>query len=385
MLAGVTVAVQAGLDFIGIDNPQTPTWGNILSDGFSHIYQRSILLLWPSLAVGVTSLAFVLFGNSLRDRLARGMRRTRPSRPPSAKDIPPTSTIIVSEHATGPFADAPVLLSVDELAIGYDRPDGSLARVVEDVSLKVHVGEVHGLVGESGSGKTQTAWAALDLLPPGGRVLFGTVQFDGQDLTSRGGSRAWKGLRGGRIGYVPQEPMSNLDPSFTVGAQITEPLRAHLGLSRAEARSRATELLAEVGIAEPERTFAAYPHEISGGMAQRVLIAGAISCRPDLLIADEPTTALDVTIQADILDLMRTLTQKLGLSILLVTHNFGVVADLCDTVSVMQHGRIVERGPVRSVFSQPRHPYTQSLFDFVLDDTEPEGMSPAVPTAQARR
>jgi peptide/nickel transport system permease protein len=180
-------------------------------------------------------------------------------------------------------------------------------------------------------------------------------------------------IRGGRIAYVPQEPMSNLDPSFTIGSQLTEPIRIKLGVSKREARARALRLLGQVGIADPERTFASYPHELSGGMAQRVLIAGAVSCEPALVIADEPTTALDVTIQAEILDLLRELQRELDVTILIVTHNFGVVADLCDRVSVMQQGRIVETGSARAIFADPQHPYTRSLFDAILDESPARG------------
>ena len=165
--------------------------------------------------------------------------------------------------------------------------------------------------------------------------------------------------------------MTNLDPSFTVGSQLVEPLRAVLGLSRSVAKARALELLEQVGITHPARAFALYPHEVSGGMAQRVLIAGALFSEPDLLIADEPTTALDVTVQADILDLMRELKDRYGLSILLVTHNFGVVADICDSVSVMQNGQILEDGPVRTIFSNPQHGYTKTLLDTVLTGDGP--------------
>ena len=244
-----------------------------------------------------------------------------------------------------------------------------MTRVVQDVSLDIRPGEVHGLIGESGSGKTQTAWSVLRLLPPGGQILAGSILFDGQDLADASSS-AMRDIRGRRLAYVPQEPMSNLDPSFTIGSQLTEPIRLRLGLSRNEARARAMDLLARVGIPDPKRTFACYPHELSGGMAQRVLIAGAVSCEPSLIIADEPTTALDVTIQAEILDLLRDLQQGLGMAVLLVTHNFGVVADLCDRVSVMQDGRIVETGSARSIFADPRHPYTRSLFAAILAEDE---------------
>ena len=180
-------------------------------------------------------------------------------------------------------------------------------------------------------------------------------------------------LRGRKIAYIPQEPMSNLDPAFTIGSQLVEPMRICLGISTKEAKERALQLLARVGIPNPERTFASYPHQVSGGMAQRVLIAGAISCNPDLLIADEPTTALDVTVQAEVLDLLRDLQAEFHMAVIMVTHNFGVVADLCDRVSVMKLGRIVETGPARDIFANPRHPYTQQLLGAILSEAEPRG------------
>jgi ABC-type dipeptide/oligopeptide/nickel transport system ATPase component len=167
--------------------------------------------------------------------------------------------------------------------------------------------------------------------------------------------------------------MSNLDPSFTIGYQLVEPMRVCLGISKKEATERALALLARVGIPNPQRTFDAYPHEVSGGMAQRVLIAGSVSCEPDLLIADEPTTALDVTVQAEVLDLLRSLQAELNMGVILVTHNFGVVADICDRVSVMRGGRVVETGPVRSIFYHPEHPYTQKLLGDILQEEEPRG------------
>jgi ABC-type dipeptide/oligopeptide/nickel transport system ATPase component len=181
-------------------------------------------------------------------------------------------------------------------------------------------------------------------------------------------------LRGKRISYIPQEPMSNLDPAFTIGSQLVRPMVKVLGISRGEARKRALDLLASVGIPDPKRTFSAYPHEVSGGMAQRVLIAGAFSCEPDLIIADEPTTALDVTVQAEVLDVLRDLQTRTGLGVVLVTHNFGVVADVCDRVAVMQDGRLVEEGPVRSILRTPQHPYTQMLLSSML-----EGKTPMTP------
>jgi peptide/nickel transport system permease protein len=289
----------------------------------------------------------------------------------AAGAVRPESGTIVHEEPSS-TAQAPLLLHIEDLAVGYPQPDGSITRVVDNVSLDIRRGEVHGLIGESGSGKTQTAWSVLRLLPAGGEILEGSICLGGEDL-SRVPSAKMRDIRGGRIAYIPQEPMSNLDPSFTIGSQLTEPMRIKLGVSKTEAKARALKLLGQVGIPNPERTFASYPHELSGGMAQRVLIAGAVSCEPDLVIADEPTTALDVTIQAEILDLLRELQRELGVTILIVTHNFGVVADLCDRVSVMQKGRIVETGPTRSLFADPQHPYTRSLFEAILDESPARG------------
>ena len=178
-------------------------------------------------------------------------------------------------------------------------------------------------------------------------------------------------LRGKRISYIPQEPMSNLDPAFTIGSQLVRPMVKVLGISKDEAKQRAIDLLASVGIPDPPRTMAAYPHEVSGGMAQRVLIAGAFSCDPDLIIADEPTTALDVTVQAEVLDVLRELQDRVGLGVVMVTHNFGVVADICDRVVVMQDGRVVEQGAVRQILRDPREQYTKMLLDSTLEDKEP--------------
>jgi peptide/nickel transport system permease protein len=234
------------------------------------------------------------------------------------------------------------------------------------VDLDVSEREIVGLVGESGSGKTQTAFSILGILPDGGHVSAGSVTIGGREIVGLA-EREHRALRGDVVAYVPQEPMSNLDPSFTIGDHLVEPMRHKLRVSRAEARRRALDLLRLVEIADPERTFRSYPHEISGGMAQRVLIAGAMSCDPRLLIADEPTTALDVMVQAEILGLLRRLQRERGLGVLLVTHNLGVVADLCDRVAVMKDGLIVETGTAEQVLHDPRDPYTRRLLGAVLD------------------
>ena len=374
---GIAIAVQVGLDFLGFGDQTIPTWGNMLNDGFTNLYRDPQLVVWPGLAVVITGVSLTLFANALRDELERSSRPRRrrgavaAAAPATTGPVRPDGGTIVHEEP-GSSAPAQPLLRIEGLAVGYPQADGSVTRVVDNVSLDIRRGEVHGLIGESGSGKTQTAWSVLRLLPPGGEIIEGSIRFDGEDLAVVSGARM-RDIRGGRIAYVPQEPMSNLDPSFTIGSQLTEPIRIKLGVSKREARARALRLLGQVGIADPERTFASYPHELSGGMAQRVLIAGAVSCEPALVIADEPTTALDVTIQAEILDLLRELQRELDVTILIVTHNFGVVADLCDRVSVMQQGRIVETGSARAIFADPQHPYTRSLFDAILDESPARG------------
>jgi ABC-type dipeptide/oligopeptide/nickel transport system ATPase component/ABC-type dipeptide/oligopeptide/nickel transport system permease subunit len=374
MVLGIAIAIQSGLEFLGIGDAQTPTWGSMLKDAFDSMYRRPVNMLWPALAIGLATVALTLLANVMRDELERTVARVRkPRKGKAAAAVSAPEAVAAISHGDDERAAArqgEVLLEVSDLRVGYDQPDGGLVQVVHGVDLTIRRGEVHGLIGESGSGKSQTSFAVLGLLPTGGRVVSGSIVFEGVDLTS-GTAKAHSAVRGKKVAYIPQEPMSNLDPMFTIGSQLTEPLRRTLGMTKQDARRRALDLLARVGIPDPERTFNAYPHQVSGGMAQRVLIAGAVSSDPDLLIADEPTTALDVTIQAEVLDLIRDLQSEFQMAVLLVTHNFGVVADLCDRVSVMKDGRIVETGPVRAIFADPQHAYTQSLLDAMLDEDGP--------------
>ena len=255
--------------------------------------------------------------------------------------------------------DAP-LLDVQGLTVGFNTEQGPV-RVVEEVSFSMSAGETLGLVGESGCGKSVTAQTIMRLLPsPPSRIDAGRILFDGEDLAAVPQKRMQK-IRGDRIGMVFQEPMTSLNPTQRIGAQIAEPLRLHRGMGHAAAWAEARRVLQQVGIGNAERRLAQYPHELSGGLRQRVKIAMAIICRPRLLIADEPTTALDVTIQAQIMALLRDLQKDLGLGILLITHDLGMVAELCRTIAVMYAGRIVETGPAAAVFGAPRHPYTAGL------------------------
>jgi len=251
------------------------------------------------------------------------------------------------------------LLSIHDLCVSFFTRMGELP-AVRGIDLEIHRGHTLALVGESGSGKSVTAMAVMGLVDPPGRVIRGQVHFDGQELTQLR-SAALRAIRGRRIGMVFQEPMTSLNPVFSVGEQIAEVLRIHRKASPAEARDRAIEMLRKVGIPAAEKRVDAYPHELSGGMKQRVMIAMALICGPDLLIADEPTTALDVTIQAQILDLLTQLQEEMGMAILLITHNLGVVAHFAREVAVMYAGKIVEHSAVMELFEQPQHPYTRAL------------------------
>ncbi len=238
--------------------------------------------------------------------------------------------------------------------------EAGVVRAVDGVDLVVKRGEVLGLVGESGCGKSVTSLSIMRLISQPGRIVEGQIIFDNQDLVKLPESRMM-GLRGNRISMIFQQPQSSLNPVFRVGDQISEVLSIHQNVEKEEGEKRAIELLKMVGIPEPESRAKAYPHELSGGMAQRVMIAMALACVPELLIADEPTTALDVTIQAQILDLMRKLRSDLETSIILITHDLGVVAEMCDRVDVMYAGRIVEKASVVELFQSPKHPYTEAL------------------------
>ena len=252
------------------------------------------------------------------------------------------------------------LLSVRGLSTSF-RTEGGVVRAVDDVSFDVEPGETLAIVGESGSGKSVTALSVLRLIPePPGKIEVEALRFDGQDLGQLD-QAAMRRVRGNAIAMIFQEPMSSLNPALTVGKQVAEPLNRHRGMPWPEALKEAAALLRKVQIADPESRLAAYPHQFSGGMRQRVMIAMALACRPKLIIADEPTTALDVTVQAQILELLKTLTRESRAALILITHDLGVVARYADRVCVMYAGRLVETGPARAIYETPRHPYTIGL------------------------
>jgi oligopeptide/dipeptide ABC transporter ATP-binding protein len=255
------------------------------------------------------------------------------------------------------------LLALDGVKIAFGPEDEPL-HAVRGVSLEIAPGEVVGLVGESGSGKSLTCRSVMRLVPAPGRVSEGSVRFDGRDVLAMS-SRELRALRANDVGMIYQDPFSSLNPVFRIGAQLVETLRANRGLGKAEARAEAAALLDRVGIPDPQRRLLSYPHELSGGMRQRVMIALATASEPRLLIADEPTTALDVTTQAQILALLLEMRDALGMAVLMVSHDFGVIAQVCDRVAVMYGGHIVETGPVETIYDNPQHPYTRALLESV--------------------
>jgi oligopeptide transport system ATP-binding protein len=267
--------------------------------------------------------------------------------------------------------DAPPLLAVEDLAIYFDT-DAGLVRAVDGVSYDVRRGETVAIVGESGSGKSMTALAILGLVPAPGRVDRGAVRLEGESLLGASPERL-RQVRGDEVAMIFQEPMTSLNPVLRIGRQIAEVLEVHRGLDREAAEAEAVRLLALVGIAGAAERAREYPHQLSGGMRQRVMIAMALACDPKLLVADEPTTALDVTVQAQILELLRALQKRTGMAILLITHDLGVVAETADRVVVMYAGRVAERASTRDLFARPRHPYTAGLFESLpqLDSDAP--------------
>ena len=381
LLYGGSFMFLTALSFLSLGfSPEAPSWGQLTYSASQQISTDP----WMMVPIGVSLVLTVHVLNTLgaallttlpsaqRGSLLAGQgsapRRGEVRPVPTAEAAEPAQTEaahpghrgreIDQAHAEPP-EDA--LLALDRVSVSFPAVRGGLP-LVEDVSFHVRRGRTLGLVGESGSGKSLTALAVLGLVPAPGEISSGKVFFDGDDLLQKS-EKELSRIRGARIGLVSQEPMVALDPCFTVESQLMEPLRAHRRLSRRQAREQCRELLRLVGIVKPDQVARSYPHQLSGGMAQRVAIALALSGEPDLLVADEPTTALDVTVQAEILDLLRHLQSTLGMTLLLVTHDLGVVADICDDVAVMYAGQIVETGSVDDVLLKPTHPYTRALLN----------------------
>ena len=357
LFAAIALGIQTGLAFLSLGiQPPAPSWGGMVGEASTLINQDAWLLVPSGGLIALTILAFGLLGDAVRDAAVEGWSGTAQTMSATARRTHPA-------RGAPPAADAAPrqagVLTVQGLTVEFDGPGGPVT-VVDDVSFTLRQGEVLGIVGESGCGKSVTALSLLGLLPETGRIRSGHVMLDGRDLAVMT-ERELAAVRGSQIAMVFQEPMASLDPSFQVGAQVMETIRTHEKLSRRQARERALELFEHVRLPDPAQVFRRYPHELSGGMAQRICIAQALAARPKVLIADEPTTALDVTVQAEILALLRTLQNETGMSVILVTHDWGVVADICDRAIVMYAGQVVEQSPLRSLFYEPHHPYTLGL------------------------
>jgi peptide/nickel transport system permease protein len=360
LLMGLVMIVEASLSYLGLGvRPPQPSWGNMLRDGYDNaLFTDPALLIIPGLAIMLPVMAFNSIGDGLRDALKPA--RSHAAKKPKRTSLGITAVERASSPATPRDTTNPAVLSIEGLTVEFSTPSGP-ARVIEDVSLSIAPGEILGLVGESGSGKTVTALSILRLLPsPPARIVSGSIWVGDRDILTLPFEEVRK-LRGGHVGVVFQDPMSSLDPAFTIGDQLVEAQRLHKGISRKDARARGRELLELVRIPLAHERLDSFPHEISGGQRQRVMLALALANDPKLLIADEPTTALDVTTQAQILDIIRDLRRELGLAVLFVTHDLGVVAELCDRAAVMYAGQVVEQGDVADLFDNPRHPYTQRL------------------------
>lgn len=376
LLASVALLVQTGLAYLGlIVAAPAPSWGGMVADGSTVIDQQSWLIWPPGLAITLTVLILGLFGDSLRDvATASWSFRAIPRRSAhhGGAAVPPQS------FSAAQADDGTELLSVSGLSVEFNGAGRDPVQVLDRVSLAVSPGEIVGIVGESGSGKTVTAKALLGVLPAGGQIVAGQVIFAKTDLVTAS-EKALRRMRGRCLAMISQEPMVSLDPAFRIGHQLVEVIRTHAKVTRATATQRALELLRQVRVPNPAAMMLRYPYELSGGLAQRVAIARALAGDPEMLIADEPTTALDVTVQAEILDLLRELSDHRGMAILLVTHDWGVVADMCDRVVVMYAGEIVEEAAAENLFTAPLHPYTKALLESNPQRHVDTGVLPTIP------
>lgn len=366
VVLGFALLAEAGLSYLGLGvQPPQASWGSMLRQATDSQLTNPWGVLPPGIAIVLVVLAFNTIGEGLRTALGT----SAPIRKHGRLGLTAVDREVTPDPKLAPTDNGQAdLLVVDKLAVEVERADGSV-RILDDVSFSIASGETLGLVGESGSGKSVTSLTIMRLLPsPPTKVTNGGIYFEGRDLLSLSFNEMSR-VRGSDIAMVFQDPMASLNPAMTVAQQISQVVRWHEGVSRKVADQRMYETLELVGI--PRRRAHSYPHEFSGGMRQRAVIAMALACRPKLLIADEPTTALDVTIQAQVLELLRDLRTELNMAMLFVTHDLGVVADICDRVAVMYAGQIVETADSRELFNHPRHPYTSGLLKAMPQRTEP--------------
>ncbi|GGA48563.1 dipeptide/oligopeptide/nickel ABC transporter permease/ATP-binding protein [Pelagibacterium lentulum] len=350
IVVALAIVNQVGLSFLGLGSkPPAPTWGSVLMDGAAVLFTDTWMIIPPVVMISITILAVMVVGDAFQDAATTRIGRGSPIRP-SVRYMPGAG----ARFGTVAISNQQPLVEVSGLSIGIGGR-GTPLWLIQDVSFSVRHGEIVGLVGESGAGKSVAARAILNMFP-NGSVVEGTIRYAGREVVPPA-----RGVPSPRIGYISQQPMAALDPAFTIGNQLCEAIALHDGARRGKEREKAMELLDLVQIREPSKVLELYPHQISGGMAQRVAIAIALSGNPQLLVADEPTTALDVTVQLEILNLLKALQQQKGLAILLVTHDWGVVARMCERVITFYAGEIVESAGVSDIFFDPRHPYTRAL------------------------
>jgi peptide/nickel transport system permease protein len=374
LAAASAIVLESGLSFLGLGVvPPTPSWGLAIGSARTTMNQAPLLLLWPSLALTATILAMNALCDALRDAFEPHATPRSPAR--HLRDT------LLSPRATAPGADK--LLDISDLTIAIETPRAT-ALPVRGVSLSVAAGETLAIVGESGSGKTLTGLSILGLLPDVAQIRAGAVSFDKTNLLHLD-EAGWRRLRGGDLAMVFQDPMSSLNPLHRVGSQIAEAITTHQALPARAAEARAAGLLQQVGIPDAKRRAMAYPHEMSGGMRQRVMIAMAVANHPRLVVADEPTASLDVTIQAQVLDLFAALKRQSNLALIFISHSLPVVAEIADRVAVMYAGEVVEEGPVAAVFGAPLHPYTAALMASAPseDGKPPQAIGGVVPPPEA--
>ncbi len=368
---GWMILETAGLSFLGLGaQPPQADLGSMLGDGRNLIINAPHVSVVPGVLILVLVIGINLLGDGLRDALDPRLASGALTRPVACTDV--------ARAEAGPADRTDALLTITNLHTQFHVGD-QIYRAVNGVDFSVARGDSLGIVGESGSGKSVTAMSILGLVPtPPGKITEGRIDFDGRDLLDLS-LHDLQDIRGSRIAYIFQDPLTTLNPLMRSGEQIAESLKRHQGLSARDARRRAVELLDEVGLPDPPAKALAYPHELSGGQRQRVVIAMALANEPDLIIADEPTTALDVTTQARVLELLNELRRKTGAALIFITHDLGVVQELCERVLVMYAGRIVEQGPVSEVFGRPRHPYTERLIACVPVLGQPDRAVDAIP------
>lgn len=359
LLFGAVILIEAGLSFLGVGVPiSEPSWGRLLADSRSVLATNPFLSIPPGVAIALTVLAWNILGDGLRDALGQDVTTNQLTT--VRKKVKAGKANTATHFAPDTVQSAALFLN--NVEVRFPTPRGDDVTILRDLSYAVSKGETLGIVGESGSGKSMSVMAAMGIVPAPGRVTNGQIFLNGREISALSESELQK-VRGREIAMIFQEPIASLNPALTVGQQLIMPIQKHLGLSKKEAWKKAADLLRLVRVPDVERRMDEYPHQFSGGMAQRVGIARALSCDPSVLIADEPTTALDVTVQGQVIDLLKDIQKETGVGIIFITHDLGVIAEVADRVAVMYAGEVVEVGNVEEVLAAPKHPYTRALLE----------------------